>query len=172
MSRSLLIPITMMLLIGTATAMLASAMLLPRSDAAPFPIASGADVVRRFYAVVNETIATGNPAALRHVVAPAFVDEPPLPGVTPGRAGLEAYLATLHATDSSIRLEAEVIISSADQVMTRIQVVYRTKNPERGLPGRGAAFYGRHGAGAGGRSGHQSGNGFGHGNHRTDQPRA
>ena len=91
MSRSLLIPITMMILIATAMAMLASAVLLPRSDAALFTTASGADVVRRFYAAVNETLSTGNPAALRRVVAPAFVDETPLPGVTPGRAGLEAY---------------------------------------------------------------------------------
>jgi len=121
-SRSLLFPLTMMLVITTAVAMLASAILLTMPGVAEFSTPGDPDAVRRFYAAVNETIATGNPEALRRAVTPAFIDETPLPGVNPGRAGLEAYLAALHDADPDLRLEAEVVISSAEQVMTRVQV--------------------------------------------------
>ena len=79
---------------------------MPQSSRSP----GGPDVVERFYAAVNETIATGNPGALRRVVNPSFTDENPLPGVNPGRAGLEAYLVSLHRSDPGLRLEAEVLV--------------------------------------------------------------
>lgn len=135
MPRALLFPLTMMLLIATAMAMLASAMLLPMSDAAELSASGGADVVERFYDAVNEAIATGNPATLRHVVNPSFADENPLPGVAPGRAGLEAYLDSLHDADPGLQLEADVLISSGDQVMARVQV-----SPGAAVSPRVAAF--------------------------------
>ena len=124
MSRVLLFPLTMLLLIATAIAMLASAMILPMSDV---PALSGqvrTDVVERFYAAVNETIATGNPTALRSVVNPSFADETPFPGVSPGRDGLEAYLATLHVADPGLRLEPRVIFASPQQVVAQVAVTH------------------------------------------------
>lgn len=79
-------------------------------------------MVEQFYAAVNEAIVTGNLVTLRHVVTPSFADENPLPGAKPGRTGLEDYLVSLHHTDPSLRLEAEVISASADQVIARVQV--------------------------------------------------
>lgn len=123
MSRALLLPLTMMIVIATAMAMLASVMLLPMSDIAGVSAPDGTGVVEQFYAAVNETIATGDTAPVQRVVNPSFADENPLPGVKPGRAGLEAYLATLHDADPGLRLEAEVVISSGNQVMTRVRVI-------------------------------------------------
>ncbi len=88
MPRALLLPLTMLLLIATAIAMLASAVLLHQFDTLGVPVADGTAAVEHFYAAVNETIATGNPAALQHVVHASFVDENPLPGVDPSRSGL------------------------------------------------------------------------------------
>lgn len=127
MSRALLFPLTMLLLIATAVAMLASAMILPMSEVTALTGPVREDVVERFYAAVNEAIATGNPASLRRVVTPAFTDDNPLPGVQPGRDGLETYLATLHEADPALRLEPRVIFADARQVMTRVDVA-------RGLP--------------------------------------
>jgi hypothetical protein len=122
MPRALLLPLTMMILIATAMAMLAGAMLLPTSALPELSGPDGTGVVERFYAAVNETIATGNPAPVQRVVNPSFADENPLPGVNPGRDGLEAYLVALHNVDPGLRLEANVISASASQVVTHVQV--------------------------------------------------
>jgi len=122
MPQFLLLPLTALILIAMAIAMLASSVLLPMPDAAEVSVLGGTEVVQRFYAAVNETIATGNPAALQRVVTPSFVEENPLPGVDPGRAGLEDYLIALHDSVPGLRLVADVIVTSADQVMTRVQV--------------------------------------------------
>ena len=122
MVQSLLFPLTMMILIATATAMLASAMILPMSEVGEVSALGDTEVVERFYAAVNETLATGNLATLQHVVNPSFADENPLPGVPAGRAGLEAYLVALHHTIPGLRLEAEVITAGYYQVVARVQV--------------------------------------------------
>lgn len=124
MSRALLFPLTMMLLIATAIAMLASAMILPMSEAPALSGPARTDVVERFYAAVNEAIATGDPAALRSVVNPSYADENPLPGVSPGRDGLEAYLATLHDADPGLRLEPRVLFASAQEVVAEVAVAH------------------------------------------------
>lgn len=122
MSRSLLPPLAMMLMIATAMALLATAIVLPAPAITEIAAPDGAGVVERFYAAVNETITTGNPEPVRQVINPSFTDENPLPGVRPGREGLEAYLATLHAAEPGLRLEAVVLSASASQVVTQVRV--------------------------------------------------
>lgn len=125
MPRSLVLPLTMLLLLATGMAMLASAILLPGPTAVKFSAPGGASteiaVVEQFYAAVNEAIATGSATALTGVVHPSFADENPLPGVHPGLAGLEDYLTDLHDTDPTLRLQAEVIAASANLVVTRVE---------------------------------------------------
>lgn len=127
MPRSLFLPISMMILIAIAMAMLAGSMLLPTSEAIEFSASSWTEVVDQFYAAVNETIVTGNAVALSRVVHPSFADEDPLPGVDPSRAGLEAYLVALHDADPSLRLKAEVISASAGLVVTQVEVLRQAK---------------------------------------------
>jgi hypothetical protein len=67
---------------------------------APPPLTSASgntEVIRRFYAAANETIATGDTTALHAIVAPHFVDQDPVLGMKQDRVGLEGYLAALHA---------------------------------------------------------------------------
>ena len=110
------------ILIASGVGSVAAALLLP-SWPAPAIVATGsADTVGRFYAAANDVIATGDPAPIREVVPPDFVDADPLPGVAPGRAGLEAYLMGLHAANPETRLEAEEVIAAGDRVVARVAV--------------------------------------------------
>ena len=111
MPRPMLLGIIAMLLSGMALALLASALLLPQPAPPGRVLPDGTEVVDRFYAAVNETIATGDPAPVQQVVAPHFVEEHPLPGVRPGRAGLEEYLLTLHRSVPGLRLVAQIIVA-------------------------------------------------------------
>jgi predicted ester cyclase len=122
MLRLLLLSLVAVILVAMAIAMLAGSMLLPVPHLANSSVQGGAAVVQRFYAAVNETIATGDSTDLQRVVAPHFVEENPLPGVEPGRAGLENYLITLHGSVPGLRLVAEVLVVSADQVVTQVDV--------------------------------------------------
>jgi mannose-6-phosphate isomerase-like protein (cupin superfamily) len=88
------------------------------------PGSAGADeaVVRRFYAAVNEAIATGDVGKLRAVVAPDFVDRERLPGFGPGRAGLEEYVGAVAALAPGLRLEVEEVVAVGGRAMVRVAV--------------------------------------------------
>lgn len=80
------------------------------------------EAVQDFYAAANEVIATGQLAALDAVVAPHFVDQAPLPGMRPGREGLEDYLLALHATVPALKLVAEPVLAVDDRGMARVAI--------------------------------------------------
>ena len=121
MRRLVFVGISTILLVS-GVGSVAAALLLP-SGPAPAIVATGsAETVRRFYAAANNVIATGDPAPIREVVSPQFVDADPLPGVPPGRSGLEAYLLGLHAAEPETRLEAEEVIAAGDRVVARVGV--------------------------------------------------
>src|SRR5215212_206416 len=91
--------------------------------AIPPAAASGnTEVIRRFYAAANETIATGDTTALRAVVAPHFVDQDPVPGMKPDRSGLEGYLAVLHAGVPDTELWLEALVADGDRAIARVAV--------------------------------------------------
>jgi ketosteroid isomerase-like protein len=121
MHRPALLCATMALALATAVALTLAASVLR-----PPPIAglstANADVVRRFYAAVNDAIATGDTAALRAVVAPDFVERDPLPGTRPGRGGLEDHLAALGASAPGIRLLAETVVAAEDRAAARVAI--------------------------------------------------
>jgi hypothetical protein len=142
MPRPLLLVVTAMLLSGMALALLVSALLLPQPAPAGRVLPDGTAVVDRFYAAVNETIATGDPAPVQQVVAPHFVEEHPLPGVRPGRAGLEEYLVALHRSVPGLRLVPEIIVAAADRVVTRVEMqVDQVSDPLSGAGGVETAMW-------------------------------
>src|SRR5215218_7909492 len=96
--------------------------LLLQPAALPAAASGNTDVIRRFYAAANETIATGDTAALHAVVAPHFVDQDPTPGMKPDRSGLESYLATLHALVPDMELLVEAVVAGGDRAMARVAV--------------------------------------------------
>ncbi|MEA2598864.1 MAG: SnoaL-like polyketide cyclase [Thermomicrobiales bacterium] len=120
MRRSLLLT-TVVLALATAGVLTSAAWLLPMDATVETP-ATGEDVARRFYDAVNVAIATGEVAPLRAVVAPEFVATDALPPVRPGRAGLEAALADLHANSPALRLKPEAVVADGGRVMVRVAV--------------------------------------------------
>jgi ketosteroid isomerase-like protein len=91
----------------------------------PPPLASASgntEIVHRFYAAANETIATGDMTALHAVVAPHFVDTDPVPAMKPDRAGLEGYLTALHEVVPDMELVVEAVVAGGDQAMARVAV--------------------------------------------------
>jgi predicted ester cyclase len=110
------------ILLATAVGSIAAATFMPAGPANALPATGSAETVRRFYAAVNDVIATGDPAAIHAVVAPHFFDAEPLPGVAPGIDGLAAYLTGLHAANPEMRLEVEEVVSAGDRVVARVGV--------------------------------------------------
>jgi predicted SnoaL-like aldol condensation-catalyzing enzyme len=108
-------------LFSLAVGLLAAAILVE-----PLPAVSHAaaheSVVNRFYDAVNDAIATGSLEAIRTVVAPHLVEHDALPGMRPGRDGLEDYLTALHAADPNPRLVTKTVLATGDRVVARVTV--------------------------------------------------
>src|SRR5918995_4869209 len=120
MRRSVLLGSLLTLFVVAGVVLIAGSFLV---QPAPLASASGnTEVIRRFYAAANETIATGDTTALHAVVAPHFVDQDPVPGMKPDRGGLEGYLAALHAVVPNTELLVEAIVAGGDQAMARVAV--------------------------------------------------
>ena len=120
MRRPIILSSLLTLFVVTGVVLIAGSFLL---QPAPLASASGnAEVIRRFYAAANETIATGDTTALHAVVAPHFVDQDPVPGMRPDRGGLEGYLAALHAVVPDMELLVEAVVAGGDQAMARVAV--------------------------------------------------
>src|SRR5688500_9496360 len=124
MRHSTLLVVAASALVSTATALIAASVFLQ-----PTPVAGSSagsldrtNVVRQFYAAVNDGIATGDFTAVHRVVAPHFVEQDPLPGVRSGREGLEDYLRVLHTIDPAMRLVVNAVVASNDQVVARVTV--------------------------------------------------
>jgi predicted ester cyclase len=133
--RRLLVPAALVLALLTG-AVLAATRLVALSpavalDAAPQTGASAA-VVRRFYAAVNATLATGDDAPLASLLAPDFVDHAPQPGASSDPAGLLGAVATLRAVAPGLRLAVRDLVAQGDRVAVRVEAE----------GGAGAAFLG------------------------------
>jgi hypothetical protein len=66
-------------------------------------------IVVRFYDAVNAALATGDTAFLAQMLPANFVDQEPVSGLSPDRAGLLQYVTTLRATFPRLRLTAEAL---------------------------------------------------------------
>jgi hypothetical protein len=121
MHRPILLSSLLTLFVVGGVVLIAGSLLLQPT----VPTASAAgntEVIRRFYAAANETIATGDTTALHAVVAPHFVDQDPVPGMKPDRGGLEGYLAALHAVVPDTELLVEAVVAGGDRAMVRVAV--------------------------------------------------
>jgi hypothetical protein len=120
MRRPVLFGSLLTLFVVAGVVLIAGSFLL---EPAPLASASGnTEVIRRFYAAANETIATGDTTALHAVVSPHFVDQDPVLGMKPDRAGLEGYLTALHAVVPDTELLVEAVVAGGDQAMARVAV--------------------------------------------------
>ena len=119
--RSVFLGAVVALALVTGCALIATAVVLQPPSLTPLATAD-TEVIRRFYAAVNEGIATGDPALLQAVVTPYFVERAPLPGEASGRSGLETYLTTLHDADPGLRLMPVVVAAAGDLVVVHVAI--------------------------------------------------
>lgn len=91
-------------------------------------------VVRAFYFAVNETIRSGDPAPLAEVVADELVVHGPAAAVVPDRAGLERYLASLHATSPDAEIQVEQVVVAGDQAIAYLAVHGGEQADVAGIP--------------------------------------
>jgi predicted ester cyclase len=122
MRRTAVLPLTFVLSLSTAVALLAAGIELRAAPPAIETEAAMRAIVVRFYDAVNETIRTGDTSHLAATVAADFVDHQARPGTAPGRPGLERFLFSLRATFPELRLEVEEVIIDGDQVVARVAV--------------------------------------------------
>ncbi|HEY7035117.1 MAG TPA: ester cyclase [Thermomicrobiales bacterium] len=91
-------------------------------------------VIRRFYATVDDALASGDVTALAGVVAADFVDHDPRPGVAADRAGILHAVQSLHAVAPGLRLTVLDVLADGDRVVARVQVDGAEAGSFVGLP--------------------------------------
>lgn len=124
MRRPLLLAALGAVLFSAAIALIAASVFLETPPVASSSAAgaTSAPVVREFYTAVNMAIATGDMSAVHRVVAPHVVEHTRLPGLPPGREGLEETLAALHAVSPHMQLVPQTVVVDDNRVMAKVAV--------------------------------------------------
>ncbi len=128
MRRPMVLFVTAVMLFALAVGLVTASLLLDPLPASRSAITGlperNAAIVRQFYDAANDAIATGNVEGVHTVVALHFVEHDALnaPTMQPGRDGLDAYLATLHAMSSDMQVVAETMVADDKRVMARVAV--------------------------------------------------
>jgi steroid delta-isomerase-like uncharacterized protein len=91
-------------------------------------------LVRR---VFEELIPAGDPAAMRDVLAPDFLDHDPLPGQPAGAAGGEYVVTTMHTAQPDLRFTIDDLVAERDRVAIRWTLHGTNTGPLLGRPPTG-----------------------------------
>ena len=91
-------------------------------------------LVRR---VFEELIPAGDPAAMRAVLAPDFLDHDPLPGQPAGAAGGEYVVTTMHTAQPDLRFTIDDLVAERDRVTIRWTLHGTNTGPLLGRPPTG-----------------------------------
>ena len=124
MRRSLLLPLTIVLAVATAVALLGTAATvgdpLLRADAT---LAAGnAAVARRFYAAIGEALRTGDASALDAAASPDLTLHRRNGDSERGLDVLRRHLAVLHGTGAGFSLRVEEVVADGHRVVARAEV--------------------------------------------------
>jgi hypothetical protein len=114
--------LTTFLTMATAVALFASGWILAAPAVADPRPGAAEEVVRSFYAAVNETIRTGDTNALETVMSEHASTHGPLETVAPNRAGLTHYLASLHANAPELELDIEELAVTGNRAVVDVKV--------------------------------------------------
>ncbi len=122
--QAAVLPLTCLLTLATGVALLVLAWIITPPDvplmAAAAPSADGLATVQAFYEAANDTLRTGDSAALDRILAPDLVEHAVRPGLPPGRDGFIQYLARLRAAQPTLRFEVEAVLANGDLVSARV----------------------------------------------------
>jgi hypothetical protein len=124
--RAVLVPLLIGLSLVTALALVGAGLTLA-TPGMPVPASGSAaahdDLVRDFYAAVNQAIQTGDTTAVTTLVAPEVQWCHRCPSQRPSSAGLRSYLLTLHQQAPHARLVIETVVANAaGTVMAQVAV--------------------------------------------------
>jgi steroid delta-isomerase-like uncharacterized protein len=84
--------------------------------------------------VFEEVIPAGEPAAMRELFAPDFLDHDPLPGQPAGVEGAEYVVATMHTAHPDLRFTIDGLVAEADLVAVRWTMRGTNSAPLLGRP--------------------------------------
>ncbi len=91
-------------------------------------------LVRRVFEAV---IPAGDPAGMRDLVAPDFLDHDPLPGQPAGGAGAEYVVSTMHGAHPDLRFTIDDLLAEGDRVVIRWTLCGTNTRPMLGRPPTG-----------------------------------
>ena len=92
------------------------------------------DLIRRIF---EEVIPAGDPAAMRDLVAPDFLDHDPLPGQPAGAEGAEYVVSTMHTAHPDLQFTIDDLVAEADRVTIRWTLRGTNTGPMLGRPPSG-----------------------------------
>lgn len=91
-------------------------------------------LIRRIF---EEVIPAGDPAAMRDLVAPDFLDHDPLPGQPAGAGGAEYVVSTMHTAHPDLQFTIDDLVAEADRVAIRWTLRGTNTGPMLGRPPSG-----------------------------------
>jgi hypothetical protein len=120
MRRALLPPLTILLAVATAVALVGAAIALPVPPLVVVERPHDAGLVRRFYAAANTLLASGDAAPIEDLVAVDVVEHPQRLGQAAGRDGLVASLRSLRASAPGLRLIVDGVYEGDAGIVTAV----------------------------------------------------
>jgi hypothetical protein len=111
-----------LLTVATAIALFSAGWILSSPAVADPGEAAVEQVVRAFYAAVNQTIHTGEAAALDVMVDQHVIVHGSLAPLVPDRAGLSNYLLSLHATNPHLELHVVELTTTSNRAIVELAV--------------------------------------------------
>ena len=100
--------------------------------------ATNKTIIRRFF---EELFNTGDLSVADEIVGATYLNHNPVPGETPGREGLKAFVAHLRASFSDIHFAVEDQIAEEDKVVTRWSVTGTQQGEFAGVPATGKSVH-------------------------------
>lgn len=97
-------------------------------------IQSNKAIMQRFW---DELFTQGNVKVADEIIAADYLNHDPAPGEQPGRAGLAAFVAHLHAAFPDGRFEAEAYVVEGDKIATRWRASGTHRGEFMGIPATG-----------------------------------
>jgi predicted ester cyclase len=88
-------------------------------------------LIRRIF---EDVIPAGDPAAMRELFTPDFLDHDPLPGQPPGSEGAEYVVTTMHTAHPDLRFTVDDLIAEGDRVTIRWTLHATNTGPLFGRP--------------------------------------
>jgi steroid delta-isomerase-like uncharacterized protein len=89
------------------------------------------------YQFFEELFSAGNLSVADDIVARDYINHNPVPGETPGRAGLKAYVVYLRTAFPNLQIHLDEVLTDGDKVITRWTATGTQHGEFAGIPATG-----------------------------------